>query len=116
MRESGRVSSKWKTAGGPASTSSEILPVRSASRPSPARIAAAGGPATRARAAIARAAAGSASAAGTTPTGIWSGPLARKAKPRATASSSGKAKTQKIASGSRRNSLIRAEVSSNRGE
>src|SRR5687768_3871328 len=45
-----------------------------------------------------------------------SGGLSRKANPRARVSRSGKAKTQKTASGSRMNSLKRAMVSSASGE
>src|SRR5207253_4887810 len=48
----------------------------------------------------------------TTPTRTRSGALSRKAKPRARARRSGNPKTQKIASVSRRNSFVRALVSS----
>src|SRR5207253_9563787 len=48
----------------------------------------------------------------TTPTRTRSGALSRKAKPRARARSNGNPKTQKIASVSRRNSFVRALVSS----
>src|SRR6185436_2260158 len=51
----------------------------------------------------------------TTPTGMRSGGLSRKAKPRAIVSRIGNAKTQKIASGSRMNSFIRPIVSSMSG-
>ncbi len=50
------------------------------------------------------------------PTGSGSGGRLRKATPRAIASSTGKRKTQKIASGSRRNSRNRASVSWTSGE
>src|SRR4051794_20816623 len=46
------------------------------------------------------------------PTGVLSGALSRKAKPRTSARSSGNPKTQKIASVSRRNSFVRARASS----
>src|SRR5918992_2687158 len=115
MRESGRVSSKRKTTGGPGSTSSETLPVRSASRPAAAEYERARRAGERPSAARVRVAAASAGATVTTPTGILSGPFSRKASPRAIASSTGKANTQKMASGSRTNSLARQEVSSRRG-
>ncbi len=47
-----------------------------------------------------------------TPTGILSGALSRNANPSASARSMGKMNTQKIASGSRPNSFVRAIVSS----
>src|SRR4051794_12742199 len=46
------------------------------------------------------------------PTGVLSGALSRKAKPRTSARSSGNPKTQKMASVSRRNSFVRARASS----
>src|ERR1051325_8794692 len=46
------------------------------------------------------------------PIGIWSGGFERNAKPRASARSSGKPKTQKTASVSRRNSFVRTMASS----
>src|SRR5215210_1608948 len=110
MRDSGRVSSKRKTAGVPGSTSSEILPVRRASRPSAAVYMRGSSPGERARAARVASAPGPA----TTPAGMRSGGFSRKAKPSTMASRTGKRNTQKTASGSRTNSLARLAVSSRR--